>query len=69
MAEVQRIYPEAKTALINWIEENFHDIESYVFTCLQSDGTTMTIHHVKSKIEARGLLAIASEGEFSKAQS
>lgn len=66
MADVERIYPEAKTALINWIEQHFHDIESYVFVSKLADGTTMTIHHVPSKIEAYGLLEIAKLGGFEK---
>ena len=64
MADVRRIYPEAKTALINWIEEHFHDIESYAFTCLLKDGKTVTVYDVSSRVEALGLLEVAKSGEF-----
>lgn len=64
MASVERIYPEPKTALINWIEQNFHDIESYVFVARLDDGTIQTIHDISSKIEALGMLEVAKRGEF-----
>lgn len=64
MAEVKRIYPEAKTALINWIEENFHDIDSYIFTCRLKDGTSMTVHDVDSFIEALGMVESAKHVIF-----
>lgn len=60
MAKVQRIYPESKTALIHWIEQNFHDIQGYVATFEMKDGTTMTIHEVQGVIQAAGLSAVTS---------
>lgn len=66
VAEIQRIYPEPKTALINWIEQNWDNIQSYVFVALERNGETMTIYDVDSRMEAFGLLAIAQRGEFEK---
>lgn len=63
---IQRIYPEPKTALINWIEQNFHQIADYVFTCRLSDGSTMTIHDIGGRIEALGLLEAAKDCEFKR---
>jgi hypothetical protein len=56
---VQRIYPEAKTALINWIEESFHEIDSYIFIAKLKDGTTMTLYHIDSHLEGVGLCELA----------
>lgn len=71
-SKTTRIYPEPKTALINWIEENFHEIESYVFTAKLSNNTIMTVHDVEDFTEAMGLASIskdvishsAHDGEF-----
>lgn len=54
-AQVKRIYPESKTGLINWIEENFHDIDEYVFTCTLKGGTTMSVYDCYSYLSALGL--------------
>lgn len=55
-SNVKRIYPEAITGTINWMEENFHEIDSFVVTFRLKDKTSMTIHHTDSYFEA---LAIA----------
>jgi hypothetical protein len=54
--KVGRIYPEAITGTINWMEDNFHEIDSFVVTFKLKDKTSMTIHHTESYFEA---LAIA----------
>ncbi|GAB7387369.1 hypothetical protein BSNK01_12050 [Bacillaceae bacterium] len=59
--KVRRIYPEAKTALINWIEQNFHEIDEYVAVFTMKDGTMMTIYDVYSYIGAVGLAEMAKE--------
>lgn len=56
MADVRRIYPESKTALINWIEQNFHEIDSYVAAFRTTDGKVFIIHDVHSEVEALGML-------------
>lgn len=57
---VQRIYPEGKTALINWIEENFHEIDSFVATfTMKDDEEITTIHHCNSWLEAMGITTVA----------
>lgn len=72
VSNVKRIYPEAKNALINWIEENFHEIDSYVATFTLKDGTTMNVYDCHNVVEAFGILGItqatitelANNGEF-----
>lgn len=64
MVDIQRIYPEAKTALINWIEQNFHEIDAYVFVCTMVDGAHQTIHHVDSRVQALGILEAAKDKAF-----
>jgi hypothetical protein len=59
LSKVSRVYPEAKTALINWIEENFHDIESYVVTFAMKDDTTMTVYDCNTFLEAMGIIGIS----------
>jgi len=59
MAVVQRIYPESKTGLINWIEQNFHDIDEYVVQFTMKDGTTMFVYDTYNVINALGMLEMA----------
>lgn len=58
MEKVKRIYPESKTGLINYIEENFHEIEQFVVTFSLKDGTTMSVYDSYSYLEAVGLAGI-----------
>jgi hypothetical protein len=57
---LSRIYPEAKTGMIKWIEDNFHEIDSFVSTFSLKDGTTMTIYDAHSFLEAMGILGVAT---------
>ena len=59
VAEVKRVYPEAITGLINWMEQNFHDIDSFVITFKLKDKEIWTAHHTESYYEA---LAISMWG-------
>lgn len=71
-SKVVRIYPEAITGLINWMEQNFHDIDSFVVTFMLKDGSSMTVHHTSSYFEALGIAAytidtiqqLGASGEF-----
>lgn len=56
---VTRIFPEAKTGLINWIEENFHDIDTFVVTFRMKDGTTMTVYDCYNFVEALGIVGVS----------
>lgn len=58
MSKIKRIYPESKTGVINWIEENFHDIDQFVMTFALKDGTTMSVYDSFSYLEAVGLAGI-----------
>jgi hypothetical protein len=58
MDKVKRIYPESKTGLINYIEENFHEIDQFVVTFSLKDGTTMSVYDSFSYLEAVGLAGI-----------
>lgn len=55
---VMRISPEAKTGLINWIEENFHEIDSFVATFTLKDGCTMTVYDCNTFVEAMGIIGV-----------
>lgn len=74
MAEIKRIYPEAKSGLINWIEQNFQEIEQFVGSFKMKDGQMYTFYDTYSFLEAMGLTAIAhadinrlgEQGEFIK---
>ena len=59
LADIKRIYPEAITGLINWMEQNFHDIDSFVITFKLKDKEMWTVHHTDSYYEA---LAISTWG-------
>jgi hypothetical protein len=61
MGDVKRIYPESKTGLINYIEENFHDIDQYVVTFSLKDGTTMTVYDAYTYMEALGMAEITRD--------
>jgi hypothetical protein len=57
--KISRIYPEAKMGLINWVEQNFHDIDQFVATFSLQDGTTMTVYDCYSFLEAMGIVGIS----------
>lgn len=59
--KVVRIYPEAITGTIKWMEDNFHDIDSFVVTFMLKDGTSVTIHHTSSYFEALGIAAYTTD--------
>lgn len=61
MGEMIRLYPEAKTALIKWIEDHFHDIESFVTVLHLKDRTTWTIYDIPSYLTGLGLLELAKD--------
>lgn len=72
MSSVKRIFPGPTNGLINWVEQNFHDIEQYVCVFKLKDGTTMMTYDTYTYLEAVGLVgiaidnihALAREGEF-----
>jgi hypothetical protein len=59
MSNVSRIFPEAKTGLINWIEKNFHNINQFVATFSMKDGTTMTVYDCYTFLEAIGIVGVS----------
>lgn len=59
MNNVSRIFPGANNGLINWMEENFHEIDGFVATFNMKDGTTMTIYDVYSYVQGLGLAEIS----------
>lgn len=61
MGEVKRIYPESKTGLINWIEENFHDLDEFVFMGIMKDRTSLFVYDTYSYLNTIGMLEIAKE--------
>lgn len=59
MIDVQRIYPESKTGLINWIEQNFHEIDEFVVQFQMKDNTSMFVYDTYSFRNALGMLEMA----------
>ncbi|PRS28971.1 hypothetical protein [Bacillus pumilus] len=59
--KVKRVFLGAVNGLINWIEQNFHDIESFVTTFKMKDGTLMTIYHNELYLEAVGMAEICKD--------
>lgn len=68
VSKVKRIYPESKTGLINWIEENFHDIDEFIFKAEMKDGTSMFIYDMYTYRGAVGSVEMAKESLFQMAQ-
>ncbi|MEO3947631.1 hypothetical protein [Gorillibacterium sp. CAU 1737] len=60
-AEVKRIYPESKSGLINWIEENFHEIDEFIAVFELKDGTQMMAYDTFTYRGALGSLEMAKE--------
>ncbi|KIV55042.1 hypothetical protein AM501_26805 [Aneurinibacillus migulanus] len=60
MQKVKRIFPGATNGLINWIEQNFHEIDGFVATFNLKDGTTMTVYDAYTVVQALGLSEIAT---------
>jgi hypothetical protein len=61
MCEVKRIYPESKTGLINWIEENFHDLDEFIFIYQMKDEEGGSYYDTYSYRNALGMLEIAKD--------
>lgn len=59
--EVKRIYPESKTGLINWIEENFHDIDEFIIQFQMKDNTSMMVYDAHSYRNVLGMLEMAKD--------
>ncbi|KLV15366.1 hypothetical protein [Bacillus altitudinis] len=68
MGGVKRVFPEAVNCLSNWIEQNFHEIDSYVTTFKMKDGTLKTIYLNESYLEAIGMVEIAKESLLQSAK-
>lgn len=72
MSKVVRVFPGSVNGLINWMEQNFHDIDQFAVTFTLKNGTTMTVYDAYSYLEAVGMAAItletihalSHEGEF-----
>jgi len=58
MSNIQRIAPESKTAMIQFIEENFHDIESFVMTFSLKTGEVITYYDVEDYMDAAALAGV-----------
>lgn len=58
MGKVQRIYPGALNGLINYLEENFHEIDQYVVTLVRKDGTADVFYDTYSVIEGLGMASM-----------
>jgi hypothetical protein len=61
MTKIKRVFPGPTNGLINWMEQNFHEIDAYVTTFKMKDGTTMTVYDSRSYLEAIGLSEITKE--------
>lgn len=72
MSKVTRIYPGAVNELIQFLEENFHEIDGFIATFHLANGEIVTTYEAGSYLEAAGLVAItqdtidtlARDGEF-----
>ncbi|MGX4584052.1 hypothetical protein [Paenibacillus chitinolyticus] len=58
---VERIYPESKTGVINWIEQNFHEIDEFICIFQMKDGTTTFVYDTYSYRGALGSLEMSKE--------
>lgn len=61
MDNVKRIFPGAINGLINWMEENFQNIDQYVVTFSLKNGKTMTVFDTYSYLEAVGIVGISQD--------
>ena len=60
-AEIKRIFPGPVNGLINWMEQNFHDIDQFVITFKMKDNTTITVYDAYSYFEALGIAAFTTD--------
>ncbi|MEC5260926.1 MULTISPECIES: hypothetical protein [Bacillus amyloliquefaciens group] len=61
MSKVKRVFPGPTNGLINWMEQNFHEIDGFVATFNMKDGTTMTVYDAESYLQAVGLVEIGKD--------
>ncbi len=60
MSNVKRIAPDSKTAMIKFIEDNFHDIDSFVMTFSMKSGSIETYYDVEDYRDAAALAGITN---------
>ncbi|WP_332286645.1 hypothetical protein [Bacillus velezensis] len=61
MSKVKRVFPGPTNGLINWMGQNFHEIDGFVATFNMKDGTTMTVYDAESYLQAVGLVEIGKD--------
>jgi len=61
MGDVKRIYPESKSGLINWIEENFHELDEFIFIYQLKDDTAGNYYEAYSYRNALGMIEMAKD--------
>jgi hypothetical protein len=59
MSNIKRICPDNKTALIKWIEDNFHNIDQFVFVARMSNSVTTTIYDCFTYYDSVAMTGIA----------
>jgi len=59
--KVKRISPGSINGLINWMEENFHEINEFVATFHMKDGTTMTVYDIYSYFNGLAITEISKD--------
>lgn len=59
MCEVKRLYPGSVNGVINWMEQNFHDIDEFVIQFQMKDGTSFFTYDTYSFRNALGMLEMA----------
>jgi hypothetical protein len=59
--KIKRIYPGSVNGLINWLEENFHDINEFIATFKMKDGTTMTVYDIYSYFNGCAINSIQTD--------
>lgn len=67
--KVVRIRKDSKEELLNWIDQNFHEIEQFIATFALSDNTTMTVYDCYSYLEASGMASIQADTIHQEAQA
>lgn len=59
--KITRITPEGKTALLKWIEDNYNEIDEYIFTAHLKDNTTMMIYDCYTYFDAVAIASITTD--------
>jgi hypothetical protein len=61
VSNLKRVFPGPTNGLINWLEQNFSEIDGFVAIFNLKDCTSMTVYDAYTYVQAVGLVEVAKD--------